>query len=398
MTMRVRSRGTRAVVALMAGLSGEAAGQWTNGSQDVLPLAATNGRTMDVAAGDFDGDGALDLAIATEFGQNVIFLWRNGRFEYAQDALPQGTRHDSEDIAVGDFDQDGDLDLLFVSEDDQTNEYLLNDGGGVFTREPLPTAGAGGITNGVAFGDVDGDGDLDAVLGNSGPQTAPGQPNATGGQNVLLINDGDGFFEHAEDALPEINDRTQDIALGDLDGDGDLDMVVANEDANRILRNDGSGVFEDMTSEWLGTRATEETREVALGDVDGDGDLDVYFANVAWSGVSPRDALFLNDGSGKFTDGTARLPARDVFSLDAVLVDVDADGDLDVVLAQIAPPAGPAVSVLLNENGRFSEAADFLPPDATGHGICVEVQDFDNDGQIDIYIGNHMSSDLLLVG
>ncbi len=358
----------------------------TDGSARLIPVAVTNGRTMDVELGDLDADGHLDLVLATEFGQNAVLFWRGSRYEHDPDALPQGIVRDSEDIAIADLDGDGDLDLVFATEDDQVNELYLNDGAGRFTdvTDRLPVTG---VSNSVAAFDADNDGDVDLLFGNRA-------------ENDLLLNDGTAHFAVAPNAMPAQRDTTQDIELGDIDGDGDLDVVLANEGANRVLRNNGDGTFADVTAETIGVRASEETREADLADVDGDGDLDLYLANVGWAGHSPQDRLLINDGSGVFTDETdARLPTLPEFSLDADFADLDADGDLDIVLARIAQGLGRPISVLLNDgSGRFSLSNDGVPAASVGHAIDVEIADLDHDGVVDVYVGNHLPRDYVLVG
>ncbi|MEM8757490.1 MAG: VCBS repeat-containing protein [Planctomycetota bacterium] len=356
-------------------------------SAAMLPLAVTNGKTMDAEFGDLNGDGRLDLVIAVEYGQNAVMLGGAQGFVFAADALPQGPRRDSEDIAIADLDGDGDLDLVFVSEDDATNELYLNDGTGVFTDagDRLPVTGT---SNAVAAFDADADGDTDLVLGNAG-------------QNFLLINDGSARFTLDPDALPAISDTTQDIEVGDVDGDGDPDLVIANEGPNAVYLNNGSGVFTDATERAFGVRTREETREADMGDIDGDGDLDLYFANVGWAGGPPHDALLLNRGDGTFEDVTGvGLPRIAEFSLDADFADLDSDGDLDIVTARIAQGLGRPITVFVNDGaGTFTEApSDLVPESVVGHAIDVELLDLDGDGALDIYVGCHVPSDAVLLG
>jgi hypothetical protein len=350
-----------------------------------LPDATRRGPSMEARAADFDGDGDLDLLIAKEKLPNVLLLNDGaGRFTDASGRLPRAW-HDSEDIAVADFDRDGDLDAVVVSEDDEVPEYYLNDGTAHFTDagDRLPVRA---VTNAVAAGDVDGDGDVDLVFGSAGPEH-------------LLLNDGHGRFVDASDGrLPLTGDVTQDVALGDVDEDGDLDLLVGNEDGNKLLLNDGRGVFTDATDRLPPPPSPEETRNADFGDVDGDGDLDVFFSNVRHLYAGSQSRLLVNDGRGRFTDETAaRLPATPWSTMDGEFVDVDRDGDLDLVTTGF--PRGSHPHLFLNDgHGRFSEASrDYFPSTLTAEGIEVEAADFNGDGRVDVYLADYRDPDYLLL-
>ena len=219
------------------------------------------------------------------------------------------------DVALGDVDGDGDLDAVFaIGLGTRHNRVCLNDGSGNFTCSDVSTDTTRAF--GVALGDVDGDGDLDAVFAIS-----------TDGRNRVCLNDGSGNFT-CSDVSHGYANRTLAVALGDADGDGDLDAVFANINEgshNRLCVNDGSSNFtcNDVSTD------TGRTTEVALGDVDGDNDLDAVFAQGVYLGPQ---RLCLNDGSGNFT---CSHPIRGaVFAYDVALGDVDEDGDLDAVFAQ----------------------------------------------------------------
>jgi len=365
-----------------------------------LPRAAAR-RSMEARAADFDGDGDLDLLVAREEGPNALLL-NDGRgvFGDASGRLPaESPHHDHEDIAVADFDRDGDVDAIVVAEDDGARDFYLNDGRARFTSasDRLPRRCR---SNAVAAADFDGDGDADVVFGCAGP-------------DVLLLNDGAGRFRDRSGGLWQgrnWRDVTQDVAVGDVDGDRDLDLVFANEDDNRLLLNDGRARFGEAPrgalplrprrfSGRLRGRFDEESRNVDLADVDGDGDLDVLFSNVGWEeGNDPQDRLLLNDGRGRFTDsGTSRIPAESLSTIASGFVDVDADGDQDVVAIHTMP--GEHHRLLLNSGrGTFTDATGrHLPATLVGDGIEVEAADFNGDGRADLYVCGYSTYDQLLI-
>jgi len=152
----------------------------------------------------------------------------------------------------------------------------VSGGGGRFSSgRDVGPGNAGSFS--LVLGDVDGDGDLDLAIGNEGEQ------------NVVYLNDGDGTFDTITHTVGPADDRTLGLALGDVDGDGDLDLVVGNHlQQNVIYLNDGDATF-DTTSYDVGP-GDDDTYSLALGDVDGDGDLDLAVGNHG------QDVVYLNDG------------------------------------------------------------------------------------------------------
>ncbi|MDP2497553.1 MAG: VCBS repeat-containing protein [Candidatus Palauibacterales bacterium] len=362
-----------------------------------LPTADLEGLSMDAAVGDLDGDGDPDVVIANEHRPNILLLNEGrGHFRNASDRIPQ-VAHDSEDVGIADFDGDGDLDVIVVSEDDRVNELYLNRGDARFEAagDRLPVTGT---SNAVVTTDLNGDSVPDVLIGNNG-------------QNVALVNDGDARFrDETGERLPRILDVTQDLEMGDVDGDGDLDLIVGNEDDNRLLVNDGSGVFTDETAERIPLReAPEETREADFGDVDGDGDLDLLFANVSAfvEDADPRNRLLVNRGDGHYRDETGeRLPAHRDRSFDGDFIDVDGDGDLDIVTSnsEVDLEEGriedAPYRVYLNEGGGLYRTAtdEVFPDGVVGTGFDVEATDVDGDGRLDLYLASRGSVDRLLLG
>ena len=349
-----------------------------------LPNSVSFSPSMDVQVADLDGDGNLDIVLANEFQANsILFNDGDANFTKVTSALPQKNK-DSEDVAIGDFNNDGHLDLVFCSEDDVTlggsnvHEYYLGNGNGQFEESniPLPDSEA----NAVLAYDVNGDGHLDLLFGNNGA-------------NTLLLNDGSGLFTQSLDRLPQINRTTQDLALFDIDGDGDLDIFEGNENGNLLLVNDGNGFFNEESLSRLPQGLNIETRKVTSGDIDGDGDLDVFLSNVEFiPGKNRQNRLLVNDGMGHFEDVTAnQLPSDFDLSLEAIFKDVDLDNDLDLVIGNFF---GSPVKVYLNDgNGSFSESTlDVLGAFYVRDALGIIAADFNGDNLEDIYICNRNST------
>ncbi|MFK7810539.1 MAG: FG-GAP-like repeat-containing protein [Saprospiraceae bacterium] len=368
----------------------------------LLPDGGTRFSTMDIRAADLDGDGDMDVVLANEFQSNTILINDGGGvFSFSFGNLPS-VDHDSEDVAIADFDQDGDMDLVFCSEDDVTigstdvHEYYLNNGFAKFTQAPFHFPDS--KSNAVIAADLNGDKWPDLIFGNDG-------------QNSIFINDQKGgFLEETTNRLPQMNDLTQDLNLEDIDKDGDLDLFVGNENGNRLLINDGFGIFTDESLTRLPQGVNMETRKITFADVDLDGDPDVYLSNVSFiSGKNRQNRLYLNDGSGRFSDETeSRIPAELKHSLDALFLDVNNDGDLDLFVCGInisnSTLTMAPVSAYINDgSGKFTADNEVaFGPDYLVKGLGMFAADFNGDGKTDIYVCDRndsktKSKDILLL-
>ena len=283
--------------------------------------------------------------------------------------LPDATET-SYGFAVADVDGDGNPDVLVAG--NVRSLLLRNAGDGTFTDDTaarLPEA-TGAAAMAAAFVDVDGNGAPDIVL-------------ATTGRNRILINDGTGLFDdQSAERLPGLVETSVDVAAGDVDGDGDMDLVVANRGStNRLLLNDGTGRFTAAAAGRL--PGSNGGTAVVLADLNGDGPPDLYFAAADGTGL-----LLANDGLGAFTDVSATaLPAVASEHTDAVAVDIEGDGDPDLVLG--AGAAG--VRLLVNQDhapGTFVDESGSRLPDLAAYVIAVATGDVDEDGDTDLVLAS----------
>ncbi len=364
-------------------------------ASDNLPDNGAKGGSMDVRAADLDGDGDLDIVLANEFQANTI-LSNDGTGVFSNTTmgnLPQEI-HDSEDVAIADFNNDGHLDLIFCSEDDinqgwsNVHEYYFGDGTGSFiaANYQFPDSEA----NAVITVDINGDDLPDVLFGNKG---------GTG----VFINNGDGTFTQENDRIPQVNRTTQDLNMADVDGDGDLDLFEGNENGNLLHINDGNGYFSDETTSRLPQGLNIETRKVTFGDVDGDNDIDIFLSNVLFiPGKNPQNRLFVNDGTGVFSDvSMAQLPTDNDLTIDGIFEDIDQDGDLDLFVANVF---GAHIKVYENNGSGFfgDSTSTVFGENYTRDALGVFAADFNGDDLNDVYIcdrkmPNSNNKDLLLI-
>ncbi len=250
------------------------------------------------------------------------------------------------------------------------------------TSTRFPTPPPQEYTNQVAIHDVDGDGDLDVVFANGGGYTSAQPPQVL----RVYINSGAGVF--TDETAARTGNATaiaRDVEFGDFDGDGDADLVIATDFLTqpRLFINTGGGVFADQTAARL-PAIPLGSAHVTLGDVENDGDLDLCFAHAAPNrfGVGPTQ-LWINDGAGVFTDETAaRLPNSPCNQpMDALFFDTDTDGDLDLLVG--ARAASGSKLFLNNGAGVFINASPSLPP-TSASCYSFDAGDYDNDGDHDL--------------
>lgn len=278
--------------------------------------------------------------------------------------------------AWADFDNDDDLDLLITFRNAPVRLYRNGPDGfeDVGVDHGLPTDG--GNPRSIAWGDYDGDGDLDVYIGYSGRE---GIPNRLF-RNNLMSGRAD-FTEVGESVGVAFKGMTRQVSFVDYDADGDLDLFVAFRfNLNRLLQNN-AGIFSDVTRS-SGLVEVRRTVGACWFDMDADGDLDLFTANAN----GDRDGMFRND-NGRFSDVAMALdmdlPRRPVTegSIGCAVTDYDTDGDLDLYVAAY----GNDRLYRNNGDGTFTNVASEMGIAIPDHIVTGVWGDFQNDGRPDLY-------------
>jgi hypothetical protein len=360
--------------------------------------AFPNLHTTDSVFVDVDKDGDLDVVVAVEYGVNRLYLNDGkGKLTYVPGVF--GTQpHDSEHVRAADFDGDGNMDVVFITESDEVHQLFLGNGDGRFTdaSDRLP---AGSQGNGLTIGDVNGDGLPDIVVGSTGEIGHGPDMKLRPARTLLFLNDKNrpGYFiDASETNMPQGDYQTEGVVLADIDGDGDLDMVLASPaHDNRLLINDGTGKFSDA-SDRLELLVPMETRDVKVADVNKDGHPDIIFFNITSNNMDwdkdPQTRLLVNDGNGHFKDETeARLPKHTFSSWAGTVLDWNNDGAPDLLVGAIQVPGFVPLQPRAwqnDGNGNFTDVtADIVPGITVGRSWSTGHGDLDGDGKQDVLIG-----------
>lgn len=329
-----------------------------------------------MAFADVDNDGDMDLLIIGKGGpiKTTLYL-NNGSGSFTALANPSLVNVFDGDVKFFDADNDGDLDVFITgstSSAANTANLYLNNGSGIYTLSTgsnfeLLRSGKNDI------GDVDGDGDIDIITTGQNPSGNP--------ITKLYLNNGSGIYN------PQTSSTFTNLQYGaarfiDIDNDGDLDLLLCGENSTgqpitELYSNNGSGIFTLNTSSIIDGFTNSD---IATGDIDNDGDID--FIICGQSGANIATKIYLNNGSGVFSELTG-TPIAPVMVGTVKLADFDNDGDLDVYVMGSGSGGGSAVIAKIYANmgtNTFIEAASIIGAYLSSAAIA----DVNGDNKLDI--------------
>ena len=316
-----------------------------------------------IVAADFNGDGKLDLAVVNSASNTVSILLGNGDGTF-EGQVPYATGFVPVGVAAGDFNDDGKLDLAVVNNGDSTVSILLGSGDGTFSSGA--TVAVAGSPIAIASGDFNGDGKIDLIVLNN--PLSPEAPTVT-----VLLSKGNGSFTPV---LTGVGLQPNALVVGDFDNDGKLDAcVLFGGNAIDFLRGQGDGTFQVVDPPFQTFNATT----LVAADLNHDGKLDL----VAAGGFDA--AVLLGVGDGNFQWGPY---LGSVLGLVLLSADINGDGVPDLVFGDLS---NNEVWVLLGSgDGTFGTAPDYdlfalYPPNNIGFGPAIAA-DFNGDGKTDLAV------------
>jgi hypothetical protein len=347
------------------------------------PLVTTGVSPSIIGVGDFNGDGIPDLAIENAGDNSISIMLGNGdgTFTQAPTSPITGTGgtppceivtiQSNCAIVVGDFNDDGVADLALTSRIDNTVIILKGNGGGSFAPFGPPI---GGFNNpeAVKIGDFNNDGIQDLAVANAGNNTVS-----------ILLGNGDGTFKPAISS--PVGSFPFFLAVADFNGDGiaDLAVVNGNDDTVTVLRGLGDGTFTPFPNSPL--TVGDGASPIVAADFNGDGQVDLAVANFTDNNVD----IFLGNGAGGFTSQPAIGVGLNPFSMTAL--DYNGDGITDLAIGNYhrytSTDPGTVTLLIGNGDGSFSQPA--LSPITVGqYPNDVVAADFNRDGKPDLAIPN----------
>lgn len=349
-----------------------------DGTFQGMPVVAVGNFPLALALGNFNGDRSLDIVTANRQADTVSVLLGHGdgTFQSALDVAVTDVGTSS--VAVGDFNGDERLDIAATGFVDSTVMILLGGGNGTF-QTTSPTT----VRNfpwQAAVGDFNGDGHLDLALTN--------QEHGGAGNSVsILLGRGDGTFEQAPAVMVGAPVA---VVVGDFNGDGRRDLAVTNDfgASVSIVLGRGDGTFQMAAAVPVGPNPLS----LAIGDFNGDGHQDLAVTNTNQNPFSEPGSVSILLGRG---DGTFQAMPEvmvGVRPLSVAVGDFNGDGHSD--LAVVNQFDDPPMSILLGRGDGTFQAA----PDVAVGGFSVTVADFNSDGRQDLAVTNFGNYVTILLG
>lgn len=379
-----------------------------NGTFQTAQSYATGGLTaVSVATGYFNGGKKIDLVVANQCqssgscnGSVGILLGNgNGTFQPAQTYASGGATAVS--VATADFNGDGKADLVVANQCPSSGScsnsmvgVLLGNGDGTFQQAQTYASG-GNNTSAVTVSNLTGNGQMDLVLSNQCQMSG----NCNVGSVSVLLGNGDGTFQPAQNYISD-GVFADSAGVGDWNRDEKLDLAIVNQCQTSgncsgtvtILLGNGDGTFQAPPSY---PSAGYDADSVALGDLNGDGNLDLVVANFCQSsgcnqGTNGVVSVLIGNGDGTFQP--AQQYATGGFGSSSVAIgDFNGDGNADVVVANQCSTSscksGGSVSILLgNGDGTLQAATNYSSGGYTT--LSVAIADFNNNGKLDLAVAN----------
>ncbi len=360
------------------------------------PGIRTGCSSNDVVVCDLNSDGNLDVVFGNGGGHfvpgpaepSVVYFgdgkgsFTEGARAFADPIVPSRVRQ----VVIGDLDGDGLLDLYLPGGFGLDDDQLFMSGKTGFKNEAssrLPPGSRRSRAGGAHAGDIDNDGDLDLVVIDWGAQPNPDAPGVSPVTVKILINDGKGVFTLGRTLDVPGGSSATDIDLQDFDGDFDLDIVVTNRNGQSRLYLNQGGTFADVTaSKAFPPKRGAFSFNGEACDLDGDGNLDLMFDG-ATSHIAGHDTqILMNDGTGKFLDETEKRILSEETTDDNQVKCVDVDNDGDFDLI-VASLSNRSEKLFLNNGkGFFVEAKNKIPA-ILDPTLGIDGGDFDGDGRVD---------------
>jgi hypothetical protein len=305
-----------------------------------------------VVVADFNRDGNMDIATANSGDNSVTILLGDGAGGFIPSSgSPFAVGTSPQSVAVSDFNGDGRPDIVTANNGGNSVTVLLGDGTGGFMAAAGSPIPAGLFPKSAAVGDFNGDGRPDLVVANSGNNTVR-----------LLLGDGLGGF--AGGGAFAVGSFPESVAVGDVNADGKLDIVSANSGSNTVtvLLGNGSGGFTPAEGSPFAVGANPQS--VAVMDMNGDGAPDIAIANLGDNTIT----ILMGNGSGGFTPAAGNPFAAGATPVAFAAGDFNGDGRPDIAIANIG---GSSVTVLLGMQVATSSVLSTTAGDTVAYGNSV---------------------------